>query len=190
MSHESKSRFFFWFIYIAVPITLIIGLVYIAVQQNYRQSANDPQIQMAEDAASKIASGTPIDQIVPTQKVDIASSLAPYMIVYNSTGTPLLSSATLQGEILPMPQGVFSDWKNEHEKRFTWQPASGVRSAVVIVHFNSPNGAGYVLAGRSLREVEMREDMLSLYVHAAWGVSMFFLLGATVLWFLYTKKRK
>jgi len=42
---------------IAIVVTGLIGLVYVAVQQDLRQGANDPQIQMAEDTAAKFANG-------------------------------------------------------------------------------------------------------------------------------------
>ena len=39
-------------------VTLILcGLVNLAVQQNYRMSANDPQIQIAEDVADAVSQG-------------------------------------------------------------------------------------------------------------------------------------
>ena len=38
------------------------------------------------------------------------------------------------------------------EDRLTWQPEPGVRSATVVVHYQGAQ-AGFVMAGRSLREV-------------------------------------
>jgi hypothetical protein len=46
----------------------------------------------------------------------------------------------------------------------TWQPQSGVRIAAVVV----PWQGGTVLAGRSLAQVEIREDNALLIVLAAW----------------------
>ena len=81
-------KYFFWFAYVSVPVTLLCGLLYLAVQQDMRTSANDPQIQLAEDAAAQIISGKQIDQVVPVGKVDMATSLAPYLIVFNNQGVP------------------------------------------------------------------------------------------------------
>jgi hypothetical protein len=44
----------FW-LPLAAAVTMLSGLVYIAVQQNMRIGANDPQIQLAEDAARALA---------------------------------------------------------------------------------------------------------------------------------------
>jgi hypothetical protein len=38
---------------IAVVTAAFCGLAYLTVQQSLRQGANDPQIQMAEDAAAR-----------------------------------------------------------------------------------------------------------------------------------------
>lgn len=141
----------------AVIITGCSGLIYIAVQQDLRQSANDPQIRMAEDAAAKLASGQQVQIIVPKEKVDIAKSLAPYIIVFDATGKPIASSAQLDGLTPTIPPGVFDYVRQHGEDRITWQPQPGVRSAVVVTQFQGPN-SGFVLAGRSLREVEIRED--------------------------------
>ena len=39
---------------LTIGTTLLCGLVYLATQQSIRQGANDPQIQMAEDAAAAL----------------------------------------------------------------------------------------------------------------------------------------
>ena len=49
----------------AVIVTAFCGLAYVTVQQALRQGANDPQIQMAEDAAAALDGGAGVDAIVP-----------------------------------------------------------------------------------------------------------------------------
>jgi hypothetical protein len=46
-----KTILKYWLL-IVIIVTGICGLIYGVVQQDIRQGANDPQIQMAEDAAS------------------------------------------------------------------------------------------------------------------------------------------
>ncbi|MDE1925103.1 MAG: hypothetical protein KGH79_02900 [Patescibacteria group bacterium] len=174
-----------WWAYAAVAVTGMCTLVYSAVQQNYRQSLNDPQIQMAEDAAAALAGGAQIDQAIPAGKVDIANSLAPWVAFYNSTGAPLLSSGQLGGAPPQLPAGVFdtSQWSNliighhlnsapANENRFTWQPEDGVRQAVVLVHLDGPAVYGFVAAGRNMREVEGRESQLSFDVLMLWSFTL------------------
>ncbi len=164
-----------WLI-LAVLITALCGLVYLTAQQIYRQSANDPQIQMAEDLASDLSSGKKIEEVLPKKEVDISKSLSPFIIIFDSQKRPIASTAVLDGKIPLIPSGVF-DYVAEHgEDRFTWQPKSGVRSATVVRKF-AGSQSGYVLAGRSLREVEKREERLSQHV----GLALISTLFATLL---------
>ena len=163
--------------------TTLCGLVYLAVQQSLRQGANDPQVQMAEDAARAINAGASSTTIIPSDKVTIGTSLAPYLIYYSATnnylsnlntatpisGIPIAGNGVLQNGLLPnLPAGVFDYAKANGENRITWQPAPGIRQAIVIV----PTNGGYVVAGRSLREVEIREDQAEKEAGAAWIVTL------------------
>ena len=180
MKRIARRLLKFWVV-LAAAITLLCGLVYVAVQQSFRQGANDPQIQMAEDAAQALESGQSIDSLVPAGEVDIARSLAPYLVVFGQDGTPLASNARLHGRLPNLPTGVFDYTRRQGEDRLSWQPEPGVRSAVVILQVSGAQ-AGFVLAGRSLREVEKREAQLTNEVLAAWLVT---LLGTFLLVVLF-----
>ena len=171
----------------AVIVTGFSGLIYTAVQQDIRQSADDPQIQMAEDTAAKLANGQQVQNVVPSEKVDIARSLAPYIIVFDTSGKPIASSAVLDGQIPTIPPGVFDYVRQHGEDRITWQPQPGVRSAVVVTQFQGPN-SGFVLAGRSLREVEIREDDILHIVEVGWLGMLLVSLLATVIIFRFTEE--
>ena len=144
----------------AFAATMIAGIFYAAIQQVYRQSANDPQIQMAEDAIAP----------PPGNIIYIDKSLAPYMVFYGEDGTPVSGDGVLDGSLPNLPSGVFNYTRVAGEDRFTWQPSPGVREAVVLVHLT--NDAGFVMAGRSLREVEQRESQLELIVWFGWVLTM------------------
>jgi hypothetical protein len=161
---------------IAVAATLLCGLMYTLVQQDLRQTANDPQIQMAQDAAAQLASGTPVVSLVPSQRVDIAASLAAFLIVYDHTGKVIASSATLDGKTPTLPAGVLTAARASGEDTVTWEPRSGVRIAAVVVPVRT---GGAVLAGRSLREVELRESDL-LGATALAGLFILGAVGATI----------
>jgi hypothetical protein len=156
---------------IAVAVTLLSVLIFTLVQQDLRQTANDPQVQMAEDTAAALAAGTPVMALVPSRKVDIAASLSTFLIVYNNRGEVAASSATLAGATPGLPAGVLASARTSGEDTVTWEPRSGVRIAAVVVPVST---GGSVLAGRSLREVEMRESDLLGSTALAW----LFILGA------------
>lgn len=158
---------------VAAAIVVLSSLIYVAVQQSYRQSANDPQIQIAEDLSQAISSGsTPPDAIVsPNPTQDLTTTLATFVAIYDATGTPVGSLVALDGKLPNLPAGVLDYVKLHGEDRFTWQPKPGVRIAAVVSHFSGPV-PGFVLAGRSLKEVEVRINNLTKMTALATGLAL------------------
>lgn len=156
------------YIPLAVAVSVMSILVYVAVQQNFRQNANDPQVQMAEDASVTLAQNNIPASIVPRgQVVEISRSLAPFIMVVEKNGNVLESDATLDGQAIKIPAGLFDETANSGgQYRVTWQPEPNVRQALVIQ--SVPNSDQFVVAGRSLREAEHRTELLGWYVLAAW----------------------
>jgi hypothetical protein len=145
----------------AVAITGLCGLGYLLAQQALRQSANDPQIQIAEDAAVALEAGDPLSSFLPAETVAVERSLAPFIAVFSDAGDATASSGLLHGELPVLPAGIFDYVRAHGEDRVTWQPEPGLRIAAVVVRFGGTE-PGFVLAGRSLREVEAREDNILL----------------------------
>jgi hypothetical protein len=139
---------------LATLTVLVSGLVYGVVQQAYRSTANDPQIQMALDARNALMHGVAPQSLVPTNQVDIAESLAPYLVIYDARRAIVAASATVHGDRLIPPSGVFASADTLPMDTITWTPEPGVRSAIVVVRYSG----GYVLAGRSLQHIEERES--------------------------------
>ncbi len=154
-------------------VTLFFGTVYVSVHQVYRQSANDPQIQIAEDIALRLKNGQPVDNYkAPADAViDIEKSLAPYLVVYDVDGKPIAGNGILEGALPTLPQGVFEYTKKHMQDRITWQPRKGVRSAIVVQYYEGTT-SGFVMIGRSLREVEERIERLTKMVGLAWLASL------------------
>ncbi|HVW67258.1 MAG TPA: hypothetical protein VHA78_06065 [Candidatus Peribacteraceae bacterium] len=165
---------------LALIVTVLCALIYLAVQQDLRMSANDPQIQMAEDAAMKIGSGATVQSVIPPDDVEISQSLSPYIVIFDDTGKPIAGNGLLHGTLPSIPSGIFDVVRTQGEDRFTWQPEPGVRSAAIVTRVNGTH-PGFVLAGRSLREVENRESILTAQVLGAWVVCLAVAFGAAVL---------
>ena len=172
-----NKKFAILFIGIAIILTGIFLTVYTVSQQAYRMSANDPQIQLAEDTVNQLNNGLLPKSLAMPQKIDLEKSIAPFIIIYDIAGQPLVSSASLNSQTPILPQGVFDYVKKYGEDRLTWQPASTVREAIVVKSFN----AGFVLAGRSLLEVEKRESQLTYMVGLAWLSSLIVLVCTGIL---------
>ncbi|MGA9069754.1 MAG: hypothetical protein WB424_05850, partial [Terracidiphilus sp.] len=69
--------------------TVLALALYTIPQQVLRQGANDPQIQLAGDLAFRLEAGTAAPDSVPAASVDIAHSLAPFVIAFDDEGKPL-----------------------------------------------------------------------------------------------------
>ncbi len=152
------------FLPLAFVITFGCGLAYGVEQQALRSGANSPQLQMAEDAAAALDAGAPPSSLVTAHAVDVATSLSPFLVVFDTSGSVLATDGVLDGHDPVPPAGVLEGARQHPPDTVTWQPRSGVRIAQVSV----PWRGGTVLAGRSLREVERRIDQLLALVAAAW----------------------
>jgi len=163
--------------------TVALLVVYGAVQQQYRQSANDPQVQLAEDTAVLLEGGSAPNAVLPLgAKVDAAKSLAVGILVTDADGVARISSfqPTAGAELVP-PKGVLEAAKNSGTPHtFTWSPAKGVRLAAVSAYYGGAT-PGYVVVARSLRLVEDRIGQLGLFVGMAWVILMVILLGVSLL---------
>ena len=162
----------------AVVVTALAGLVYVSVQQDQRSLANDPQLQMAQDAAARLTNGAQPRDVVTGPAVDLASSLAPFITVVSPGNDVLASTATLNGTTPVPPAGVIDAARTGGNDTVTWQPASNVRQAIVVVPYDSAVGQGAVIVGRSLRAIEARETLTLLASAAAWIVTLIALLVA------------
>ena len=175
-----------WFLRIWIPLAIAItgvsAIAFGTVQQEYRQSLNDPQVQIAEDISSQLESGAkPVSLVSTSTKIDIAASLKPYTVIYDKDLSPIVWSGTLDGQPPVPPKGVFEDAKlnssGTGENRISWQPRDSVRSAIVVVHVLKTDG--YVLSGRNMRETEGRIWGIQLLVGAAWLATLLLTLIAT-----------
>ena len=152
-------------------VTVIILLIYASVQQSYRTSANDPQIQMAGDIAAKLRKGVSPDKIIQPDTIEISQSLSTFVAFYDANRKSISSTGYLDGKTIELPRGIF-DYLNTHEDdEVTWQPRPGVRMALVVQKvIGSP--VSFVAAGRSLQQVELREYSLRLAIIIGWIICL------------------
>ncbi len=157
------------YVVVFILITAICGLVYISVQQGLRQGANDPQIQIAEDSAVALEKiETPS---FGPDKIDLATSLATFIGIYDKDGNPVDANANLDGQLPKPPKGIFDAAKQTGENRVTWQPKAGVRQALVVIPVKNPSEQ-FIVVGRSLREVEKRENQLFQMTLVVWLIML------------------
>jgi hypothetical protein len=162
---------------IAAATTGLAAIVYGAMQQNLRLTADDPPVALATRTAARLDTGTPPAAAVPTDQVELAATLDPFVLVFDATGQLLASSATLHGLAVEYPAGVLETVRARGEDRVTWQPEPGVRNATVAIAWRG----GFVVAGRSLRLTEQHIDQVGLVVAVGWVFTLVLVGGAAVL---------
>lgn len=192
---NARLTFIRWFPQAAL-VTVIFFAVYVAAEQNLRMSANDPQIQIAEDAAIALAEGAAVRDTAErfggvavdidslnasgvSENLDILKSLRPFIIIFDKSGRALASSAILGDKVPVPPVGVFSYTAENNQDRFTWQPIPQLRLAAVMVKVQGGE-AGFVLSARSLREVEMREKEILNSLALMWIIVLIASLGYSI----------
>ena len=160
-------------------VSLVALMCYAVGQQVLRQGANYPQVQTAQDLSARLSSGEETFLPETSTKVDPSRSLTPFVIVFDQSGRPTSSSAILNGRTPVPPPGVLMEAQRKGENRITWQPRPGVRIAAVVVPYRG-NHSGFVLAGRSLAEVEASEANIGHLAFAGW-LGLLAILGAGTL---------
>src|SRR6186713_1018093 len=136
---------------LALVITAFCGLAYLLSQQILRLGANEPQIQLAQDAAARLTAGESPAIVAPAGTLDVGRSLAPFTIVYDDLGNVVSANGLLHGQPPALPAGVFDYVSQKGEDRISWQPEPGVRYAAVVERVAGAQ-PGFVLVARSLRE--------------------------------------
>lgn len=195
---------------IAVAGTVVIGLMYAVVQQGYRQSANDTQIEFARNAADYLSQGVSPQVLISTlSKVDMTKSLSIFSIVFDKNGKIMYSTA-VRGSTLTQhtdsdpfvpPAGVFDYVRAHGEDRITWQTSTGLRFAAVIVPWSvdaetAPKTAlgtttsGFFLAARSLALVEDHIRLAGMICLMGWLAYIILTVLAVLLTHNFVQKKE
>ncbi|HEX5155349.1 MAG TPA: hypothetical protein VFW07_28100 [Parafilimonas sp.] len=159
----------------AIIITVVMLLIYACAQQSYHSTANDPQLQIARDLSDDLSNVKSGKQFLDADTIDIAKSLAVFTALFDAAGKPIQSTGLLDGKLPLPPEGIFEFAGANMENVLTWQPRPGVRMAMVFEKIKEP-GQGFVAAGRSLKEVEIREGNLVKMIGLAWAACLGVLL--------------
>ncbi len=158
------------FIVLTVLITLIFGSIYCVTHQIYRANANDPQVEVTNQVADVINQNVPLDAIVSeAEQIDMAQSLSLFVMIFDKDKKLIGSSAVIDGQTPTPSDQAFEVAKSSGDKRFTWEPKTGVKVAAVL---KMVGDKGYVLAGRSLKEVETRQAGLIKTLAIGWAASV------------------
>lgn len=155
----------------AVLFTGVILLVYAVMQQQYRNAANDPQLQIARDAVTALNKGKAVTAIIPADTVDMEQSLATCIQVYSTTGVQVASNGYIGTKLPVVPAGVLAKAKAEGEYMVSWQPSPAARMSAVVAYTGGAQGS-YVLVARSMAESDKRVRALVKMIFMCWVLCM------------------
>lgn len=158
--------------------TMTVAIVFslILAQQALRLSANETITQLSEDTSGALEAGTAATLLASPTPVRIDKSLAPYVIITNTDGAVVASSGQLNGTS-PVPSlDTLQSSTSNGIAYVSWLPNGATRQAIVIKPYHGPSGSGFVVAGRSLREIEKSNDVFLQLAIIAW-ISGFLALG-------------
>ena len=163
---------------LAAGLTVVLITAFTMTQQSLRLGANAAPAQLAYDAQITVFTGQDPAENFGNKKTEISSTLFPFLMVFDENGQLTFSSATLFGNPPELPAGVLEYTREHHEDRITWQPAPGVREALVIVHMAD---GGFVAGGQSLRETENTIKTIQTLGLVGWVGAMGLTLALAVL---------
>jgi hypothetical protein len=162
----------------AFVLTVALAGVYGGLQQLNRSSADDA----GERLVSQIVSAGQTNG--SGGRVDLATSLQPFYVVYDRSAHPVAGDGYLDGRLGAVPSGVVATAFATGTDRVTWEPQSGLRFATVAQR----QGDQVIVAGQSLQPVENRIDHLGALLLAGWGAAILVLIvGAALHLWLATR---
>jgi hypothetical protein len=155
----------------------------VVAQQAGRLGADDVPRALAHRSVDLLAAGADPRAVAAGPAVDLATDSSAFVAVYGPDHHVLASTATLGGVMPPVPAGVLDRAFTSGAGHVTWQPAAGVREAVVTQRWSGAAGEGVVVAGVGLGPSEHRTGQILAAVSVAWLVGMVVVtLAAAVAW--------
>lgn len=152
---------------VIIILTVAFGTMWGLAHYGLRQSANDPQVQLAYDAASNLASGAKPEDIA-AEPVPVDASLAPFLTIYDKAGKAVAGTGTIDGKLPVIPLGVLGQAELSGYHAVTWEPKDSLRLAAVAVSGKDY----YVVSARSLYLIEKRLDDVLILATAGWAISV------------------
>lgn len=149
-------------------ITILVMLVFVAIQQTIRHQANQPQAAIALELSNQLSSGTEPASLLSAGNSELNQTLNSFAVIYDAQHKPIAGNVNLDGKLPDFPAGAL-DYSLKHgEHRVTWQPNSALRIASVIRPYSYKNTTGFVVVGRSLQESEAVVSLVGKLALISW----------------------
>lgn len=153
---------------VAIGVTLVMIFGFVVGQQVFRMSANDPQAEIIDGVADALAAGQDPKALGTLAQVDLQKNLTPFIVAFDRDRKLLAGNGQVDGQTPVPPDKAFSKANQKGKVQFTWSPKQGVKIASIMRYYASGEISGFVLVGKSLREVEARTKTLLKLSVIAW----------------------
>jgi hypothetical protein len=166
-----------WWVTGVLLISVAACLAWLGYGLSLRNGADRQPLRLAAASVGQLASGSPPGSVLPPA-INMASSPAPFVIVFDAQHHVLASSGHLNGHTPGLPAGVLA-WVAAHSQdRITWQPGPGLREAAVIEPYGGLH-PGFVLAAQSLQGTSSQQRSLTWSIAYIWlaALAMSFLIA-------------
>ena len=139
----------------AIALSLVFVFAYLFMQHALRSSLNHPQLEIAQDAKTRLEKGEaqPADIVGRGKLFDIRKSGDTLIAIYDESGNELESNASFGTSTLHVPEGVLLAAKQQGINMVTWQPDQTTRIALVVMPLQIESG-WYVVSGRRMEDTE------------------------------------
>jgi hypothetical protein len=184
----SRHPFFYQALCLSIVAFVLAFGGYAVMHLTIRHSANQPQRQMADDAARMYSIADRVT-VTGAPRVELSHSLEPFTIAYDENGKVINSDAALNGVVPAPPAGVFACARQYGSNELTWQPRRDVRLAIVVRHFTGAHYSGFVLVGRSLATAEQGE-MIARWAALMGWIAIVVLLTLSASFFSWMEGRQ
>lgn len=172
-------------LFAAAAWTVLAGGEYAVAQQVGRIGADDVPRAVAAMSVDRLAAGASPPAVAGGPPVELTSSAAPFVIVFDGHHQLLASDATVSGRPPALPAGVLDAAVSNGSNHVTWQPAHDVREAVFATPWRSSTADGVLVAGVGLGPTEDRAARVQGLAACAWAAG----LAGLVTLFLLTRDR-
>lgn len=158
------------FLTLVLMSTIAFAAIFFSSRNSLRQQANDPQVEVTEQVAGIMRQGAPLDAIVSgAEQIDLATSDTLFVALYDKDKNLAGATATVNGQPLSIPAESFDQASVNGGYRFDWVVTDGREIAGVMKQVDD---LGYVVAGRSLAEYELRVAPLFRPLLIGWIASI------------------
>jgi len=140
-----------------------------------RASANTEPAAVAAREVQLLAAGS---GSLSGQQVELTIDSGPFVVVYDADNAAVAGTVVRDGSLPVVPVGVLATARLKGQDDVTWQPAAGLRFAVVA---RAGSDGQVVVGGQSLTPFEDQETQAMILVGLGWLASIACLAAGWIL---------